>query len=157
MKHTLLTLIALSFVACMASRSFSPGSPNGSVVQADNPRGERSASCTVGDTRMADDGCNHCTCEKGGWVCSTMGCAPTEPHAGRSKVADRCTPGAKVSVPKKHDSNPVMCDMLPPPCRGDMHRGAAKGCYLCVPNPAPPRVASECVCNHNAQWICTKV
>lgn len=38
--------------------------------------GDGSDSCTEGDTKPADDGCNTCSCSDGGWACTEIGCLP---------------------------------------------------------------------------------
>lgn len=37
---------------------------------------EQGGLCEEGDRRLADDGCNTCVCEAGGWACTEMACVP---------------------------------------------------------------------------------
>ena len=56
------------------------------------------AECTEGETRPADDGCNTCQCNEGGWSCTEMGC----------EEAAECTEGE--TRPSEDGCNTCQCN-----------------------------------------------
>ena len=97
--------------------------------------------CADGDRKPASDGCNTCTCERGVWGCTLIGC--NNPAA--------CVDGQVMAAPD--GCNTCTCT------------GGGWACTekACPPNPAcrPGDTMKEdcntCSCQSNGEWACTLI
>lgn len=130
--------------------------------------------CTTGQTRMAPDGCNTCTCANGGWACTEKACPVPECTNGQTKSAgdgcNTCSCNGGLWACTQRACPPPSCtpgQTFPSP-DGCNSCSCVNGVMTCTTkNCKPPPVCSNgetmpsgdgcnvCVCS-NGGWACTK-
>jgi hypothetical protein len=101
-----------------------------------------SGACMPGESKLADDGCNKCTCtETGEWACTLVDCAACTPMETMTVGCQSCVCNATGSW----DCTTIEGDdcPAPPPCMLDETIPAGDGCNICT-------------CWGNGTFICTK-
>jgi hypothetical protein len=130
-----------------------------------------STTCKDGDTKVAADGCNSCSCVGGAWGCTLLGCPTPACKAGETKTVDcntcGCSSGGQWVCTEKA-CNPTVCNegdtkVAPDGCNKCSCLGGMWGCtLLACPIPACKDGETKTVdCNtcgcSMGQWACTAV
>jgi eight-cysteine-cluster-containing protein len=155
------------------TRPLQPANPGGTDQGAtgdDDPP----VRCRPGDSSLAADGCNTCTCSDAGtWACTDMACAACA-AGDPPPVVDRCT--ACTCEDGRWACIPTPCP--PPPCEPGQTRPDDDGCNTCtclgdgtwactrMACPAPCTPGDErpsddgcnvCTCLDDGSWACTEI
>jgi pacifastin inhibitor LCMII len=131
--------------------------------------------CKEGESRLADDGCNSCTCENGGWACTEIGCATCQQGemraAGDGCNTCSCLNGAwactqkacgdgggecKVGETKSDGCSGCVCQDFG---QGPMWACTANVCTECTPGQTRPADdgCNNCQCTADGKWACTLI
>ncbi len=103
--------------------------------------GGSAGACTQGDTKLADDGCNKCTCtDSGDWACTLLGCTVCTPMDTKTFACQTCicdATGAWNCMTVGSE------DCMPAACKPGETTLAGDGC-------------NTCTCTMDGQLACTQ-
>jgi hypothetical protein len=146
-RSKLLAALALSLLGCELKGDLGEHETNGGNSGSDDGGSKGDKPCSPGDSKLADDGCNSCTCDDAGqWACTALGCVCTPedcgPAPGMSDVL--CPDGTYAGTVCA--ATPSGCGWVPEECGGSCMPGdnkpAGDGC-------------NTCTCDGAGQWGCT--